>query len=47
MDRVMLEGWLLSNSIQHKFGKFGDLLAKLTWEQIDELRESGWTVKIL
>ena len=47
MDRVLLEGWLLSNGIQHRFGKFGDMLAKLEWSQIEELRESGWVVKVL
>lgn len=47
MDRVLLEGWLLSNGIQHRIGKYGDMLAKLTWEQINELRGSGWVVKIL
>lgn len=47
MDRVLLEGWLISNQIPHKLGKFGDWLAKLEWDDIECLRNEGWTVKIL
>ena len=47
MDRVLLEGWLLSNSVPYKIGKYGNMLAKLEWDQIETLRDEGWVVRIL
>ena len=44
MDRIYLEGWLLSNNISYKVSSRG-LKAALTEEQVDYLRSEGWPVR--
>lgn len=47
LDRIYLEGWLLNNQIEYRLGRFGDWLAWLTPNQIEDLKGEGWTVYVL